>query len=556
MIIRIVRRCLLRSHYRNILHRQCCQKYHKSPYNVDIPNISITEYILKDINKYRKFTALINGITGQETTFDQLESEIISTATGFKNIGLQKNDVVCLYGTNRPEFAHVFCGVTANGAILTIANSQLTADELATQLCDTSTKFIVTTPDCVTKAINAKVKVPSIKEIIVIGYSEFHRNFSDLIETKTNQFPDVNINPDTDTALVPYSSGTTGLPKGVLLTHKNLVAELCQLRHPTIIPFVSGEEKSISCLPMVHIAGLMIGMLNPMSQGAATVVLPRFEAESYLKAIQNFRGTFSLIAPPLVNFLAKDPMVSKYDLSTLHTPYSGAAPLSKTLTEQMVHRLKLQGVRQGYGMSETSGAIFTDPVGCYKYGSIGKPVPNTISKLVDIETGETITKAFESGEIWACGPQITKGYLNNEEATRRSITEEGWIKTGDIAYYDDDGHYFVVDRLKDIIKYKGYQISPTYLESILLSHEAVLEAAVIGVPADVFGEVPKAYVVLKSHAEATEIQKYINERVSPYKKLRGGLEIVDEIPKLPSGKILRRKLPQTDNGKENLKINY
>ncbi|OWF49894.1 probable 4-coumarate--CoA ligase 1 [Mizuhopecten yessoensis] len=514
--------------------------FHQSPYLVDIPNCSVAEYVGKGFTKYGQLTALIDGKTGSKTTFADLEGQINKTTAGFQSIGLTKSDVVCLFGTNANEFVHTLCGVTSAGGILTIANSQLTSVELSHQLVETNTRYIVTTPDCASRARGAATLCPNIRETIVIGEAEGCRPFHTL-QTVRDLIKNVDVNPKEDIALMPYSSGTTGLPKGVQLTHHNLVSQLSQLRHHTILPFIAGSDVSINPLPMVHIAGMMIGLLNPLAQGACVVILPRFEPEPYLSAIETYMGTFSLIAPPLVNFFAKHPLVDKYDLSTLHTPYSGAATLSRSLTEQMVERLHITSIRQGYGMSETTGATHTDPRDGWKYGSIGKPVPNTQCKIVCLETGNPLG-ADEVGEIMCKGPQVMKGYLNNMAATRETITTDGWIKTGDIGYYDKDGHYFVVDRLKDIIKYKGYQISPTYLESILTSHPAVMESAIVGIPCDELGEVPRAYVVTRSHVTAQELIQHVNDQVSPFKRLRGGVEFVREIPKLPSGKILRRKI--------------
>ncbi|XP_033755252.1 probable 4-coumarate--CoA ligase 1 [Pecten maximus] len=516
--------------------------FHQSPYTVTIPDCSVSEYLLQGFTKYGNYTALIDGKTGNKTTFDDLEGQIARTTAGFQSIGLTKSEVVCLFGSNAVEFVHTLCGVTSAGGVLTIANSQLTSVELSHQLLETGTRYIVTTPDCAPRARGAATICPNIRDIIVIGEAEGCRSFSS-IQTVGEQVKSVAVDPREDIALMPYSSGTTGLPKGVQLTHHNLVSQLSQLRHKTILPFVAGSDVSINPLPMVHIAGMMIGLLNPLSQGACVVTLPRFEPEPYLSAIETYRGTFSLIAPPLVTFFAKHPLVDKYDLSSLQSPYSGAATLSRALTEQMAERLNITSIRQGYGMSETTGATHTDPIDGWKYGSIGKPVPNTQCKIVCLETGDSLG-AGEMGEIMCKGPQVMKGYLNNMTATNETITEDCWIKTGDIGYFDSDGHYFVVDRLKDIIKYKGYQISPTYLESILTSHPAVMEAAIVGIPCDEMGEVPRAYVVKKSSVSAEELIKLVNDQVSPFKRLRGGLEFVKEIPKLPSGKTLRRKMKE------------
>lgn len=515
--------------------------YHQSKYKVQIPESSITDYIFRGIEKHGKKRALIDGTTNRSMTFSQLQEEAIHVTNNLGSLGLKHGDVACLCGTNSPEFAHVFCGVTKLGAALTIANSQFTTGELLQQVKDTQSRMLFITEDCADKALQVqKLSKNQIKTVIVFGS---HNNCLPFSSLKTRA-PDVtlpDINPASDVALIPFSSGTTGLPKGVQLTHRNIVAQLAALSHPMFLPFEDGDS-SLSVLPMVHIAGLVVGLLNPLSQGATVVTLPRFQPKPFLSTMQKYKCTFSLIAPPVVNFLANDPLVDQYDLSHWTTPYSGAAPLGAELTMKMVTRLGLKGIRQGYGMSEASPATHTTPLDGWKYGSIGVPLPNTECKIVDTETG--CDKGVEQhGEIWVRGPQIMKGYLNNPKATSETITQDKWMKTGDIGYFDKDGHYFVVDRLKEIIKYKGYQIAPAYLESVLLSHESVKDAAVVGTPHGVDGHVPTAYVVC-SDTSVTEktLADFVNSQVAPYKHLRGGVHIVNELPRTPSGKILRRKL--------------
>ncbi|XP_060559847.1 uncharacterized protein LOC132719909 [Ruditapes philippinarum] len=514
--------------------------YHASKYKVDIPESSVTDYIFRRVGNHGHKVALIDGINDRGFTFDQLHEEVRHVTNSLGSLGLKHGDVACLCGTNVPEFAHVFCSVTSLGAALTIANSQLTPGEILQQVKDTNSHLLFTTEDCAEKALQVqKSSNNQIKNVIVFGSSTNCISFEDL----KKEGPEVDlpvIEPESDVALIPFSSGTTGLPKGVQLTHRNIVAELAALSHPLFLPF-NNDDSSLSALPMVHIAGLVIGMLNPLSQGATVVTLPRFQPEAFLSSLQKHRVSFSLIAPPVVNFLASDPLVDKFDLSHWTTPYSGAASLGAELTMKMVTRLNLKGIRQGYGMSEASPATHTTPLDGWKYGSIGVPLPNTECKIMDIESRRDLG-VDQQGEIMVRGPQIMKGYLNNPAATRETFTDDGWMRTGDIGYFDKDGHYFVVDRLKEIIKYKGYQISPVYLESILLSHQSVEDAAVVGIPHGVDGHLPTAFVVCNNKTPESTLADFVNSKVAPYKQLRGGVHIVKEIPRLPSGKILRRKL--------------
>lgn len=492
---------------------------------------------MKDFGKFSNKVALIDGISGKSLTYGELEYEVVKYAEYFQRLGIIKGDVVCICGSNAPQFAHIFLAATGIGAAVTIANGQLTSRELADQLNVSKAKFVFATEDTFNKCREA-VKTSNHGEG-VFEIDKMPSLLSNAIHDDRSHFLHNDVRDD-DVALMPFSSGTTGLPKGVELTHNNLTSQLSQIRHHTVIPLDSGDDRVITMLPMVHIAGLVIGLLNPLAQGATVVILPKFVPEEFLLAVQKYRGTFSLLAPPVVNFLANDPMVDKFDLSSLRDPYSGAATLGRELTEKMVQRLKSDGIRQGYGMSETSPVVMTDPPNYKQYGSIGHPIPATTVKLVDPTSGNDISTPGKEGEIWVKGPQVMKGYIGQSESTADVITKDGWFKTGDVGYYNTEGSYFVVDRIKDIIKYKGYQIAPAYLESILMSHPDVKEAAVIGEPVGVNGEVPKALVIPSSPVSEETLVNFVNEQVAPYRRLRGGVVFTDHIPKSPSGKILRR----------------
>jgi acyl-CoA synthetase (AMP-forming)/AMP-acid ligase II len=278
------------------------------------------------------------------------------------------------------------------------------------------------------------------------------------------------------------------------------------------------------------------------------VTLPRFDLEQVLEAVQRYRITFANVVPPLVLALAKHPVVEKYDLSSLHTVFSGAAPLGEPVAGAAASRLGCR-VIQGYGLTETSPVTHATRAAAenVRVAGIGPPVPSTEAKVVDVATGRELGPNQE-GEICVRGPQVMKGYLNRPEATAAMIDAEGWLHTGDVGYADEDGCFFVVDRVKELIKYKGLQIAPAELEAVLLAHPAVADAAVIPVPDEEAGEVPKAFVVLKGSATAEDIMGFLAERVAPYKKVRS-LEVTDQIPKSPSGKILRRMLVERERAR-------
>jgi acyl-CoA synthetase (AMP-forming)/AMP-acid ligase II len=342
---------------------------------------------------------------------------------------------------------------------------------------------------------------------------------------------------------LPYSSGTTGLPKGVMLTHHNLVSNILQ---SSIALDVGAEDTMLGVLPFFHIYGMVVIMNLGLHYGATIVTMPRFDLEQCLDAMQRHRISFANVVPPIVLALAKHPIVDNYDLSALRTVFSGAAPLGTEVAQAVATRLGCI-VKQGYGLTETSPVTHAVRLGSAQTAGIGPPLPNTESKVVDLATGEELGPDQE-GEICIRGPQVMKGYLNRAEATAAMIDAEGWLHTGDVGYADAHGDFFIVDRVKELIKYKGMQVAPAELEAVLLTHPAIADAAVIPLRDEEAGEVPKAFVVLKGELSADEICRYVAERVAPYKRLRS-IEFIDQIPKSPSGKILRRVLVARDRAK-------
>ncbi len=340
--------------------------------------------------------------------------------------------------------------------------------------------------------------------------------------------------------VLPYSSGTTGLPKGVMLTHYNLVSNILQA---ACVLRIDDTDTMLGMLPFFHIYGMVVIMNLALHRGATVVTMPRFEMEPFLDILQKYGVTFAPIVPPVVLALAKHPLVDNYTLPKLRVLFSGAAPLRANIAAAASARLGCSVV-QGYGLTETSPVTHGTRVGSYgtKPASIGPPVPNTEVRVVNVETGSDCGPT-EEGEIWVRGPQVMKGYLNQPEATAATIDGDGWLHTGDIGYADADGCFFIVDRLKELIKYKGMQIAPAELEAVLLGHPGIADAAVIPLPDDEAGQVPKAFVVPRGDITPAEIMAYVAERVAPYKKLRH-VEMIDQIPKSPSGKILRRVLVQ------------
>jgi acyl-CoA synthetase (AMP-forming)/AMP-acid ligase II len=327
-----------------------------------------------------------------------------------------------------------------------------------------------------------------------------------------------------------------------MLTHHNLVANVVQSASCLDV----GETDVLAgVLPFFHIYGMVVIMNQGLHLGATIVTMPRFDLEQFLETLQKYRVTFANVVPPIVLALAKQPVVDKYDLGSVRTLFSGAAPLSENVAAAAAARLGCR-VLQGYGLTETSPVTHATRASAAnpKLAGIGPPIPDTEARLVDTATGAELGPN-QQGEICVRGPQVMKGYLNRPEATAAMIDGEGWLHTGDIGYADEEGCFFVVDRVKELIKYKGLQIAPAELEAVLLAHPAVADAAVVPLPHEEAGEVPKAFVVLKGEATPEQILGFVAERVAPYKKVRC-LEVIDQIPKSPSGKILRRVLAQRE----------
>jgi acyl-CoA synthetase (AMP-forming)/AMP-acid ligase II len=512
----------------------------RSPFSdAEIPNVGVTEWILRGAAENGDKPALIDGSTGQTVSYARLWSDVRRAASGLHARGIHKGDVVAIFSTNRPEFAIVFHAILAIGGVVTTANPLSTASELGNQLRDARSRILITTPDLLTVAHEA-VTGTDITDIFVMGGADgSSASFSSLM-LDTGPMPVIPIDPKVDLAVLPYSSGTTGLPKGVMLTHYNLVAHDCVIDGDEVI---ATDDVLIAVLPFFHIYGMSVLMNAALSRGATIVTMPRFDMETFLRLIQEYRVTRAFLVPPIVLGLAKHPAVESYDLSSLGTIFCGAAPLDAELSRACSSRVGCV-VTQGYGMTETSPVTHLTPKGRAKDGSIGVCARSTESLIVDPETLRPLDRE-QIGELWIRGPQVMKGYLNRPEATASTIVDGGWIRTGDIAYADSDGYFYIVDRLKELIKYNAYSIAPAELEAHLLTHPSIVDAAVIGSPDAAAGELPKAFVVRRDSVSAAEIMSYVAERVAPQKRIRL-VEFIDEIPKSASGKILRRVLVEQE----------
>lgn len=508
--------------------------------DVAIPEIPLTQAVLRRAEELADKPALIDAATNRALTYGELSDAIRRMAAGLAARGFQKGDVFAIFSPNVIEYAVAFHGIATLGGTVTTINPLYTAEELKHQLKDAHATAVLTVPQLMETVVEA-CQGSAVREVFVFGDAPGATSFASLLESD-GVVPEIAINPREDIVALPYSSGTTGVAKGVMLTHYNMVANLYQIKDHDL---VSQKDTLIAVLPFFHIYGMNVIMNTGLFKGATIVVMQRFDLEQFLRAMQDFGVTRAHIVPPIMLALAKHPIVDNYDLSKLKLIMSGAAPLGENLTTTCGDRLDCV-IKQGYGMTESSPVthMCAEVREEIKYGSVGQCLPNTECKIVDLETGAELGPDQE-GELWIRGPQIMKGYLNRPDATAETVDSEGWLHTGDIGYADDEAHFYIVDRAKELIKYKGFQVAPAELEAILLTHPMIADAAVVPYPDEEAGEVPKAFVVLKGETTEQEIKDFVREQVAPYKKIRK-LEFIEQIPKSPSGKILRRVLVQRD----------
>lgn len=507
---------------------------------ITVPNLTLAQYVLKNAMTLGDAPALIDGPSGRTLSFKQVAGGSRLVASSLAKRGFGKGDVFAIWMPNIPEYAIPFLAVSMLGGINTTINSLYTPDEARYQLNDTGAQYLVTIPQFMERALPA-VQGTSVKEIFVMGEAEGATPFMTLMQSD-GQLPDVSIDPQNDLVVLPYSSGTSGRPKGVMLTHSNLIAQMEQV---TTTGVFLENDVVMGVLPFYHIYGMVLILLLSLAKGNQVVSVPRFDLEMFLGVMEKYGVTIAPLVPPIVLGLAKHPLVDKFNLSKLRAITSGAAPLGADLEMACGNRLNCL-VLQGYGMTEVSAASHINPgdPALVRHGSVGFTLSNMESKIVEPETGKDLGAGLP-GEICMRGPNRMVGYWNNPEATAATIDADGWLHSGDVGYVDEDGYLYVVDRVKELIKYNAYQVAPAELEAVLVTHPMIADCAVIPHPDPETGEVPKAFVVKRGEVTAEEIMAFVAERVAPFKKVRS-VEFVDAIPKSASGKILRRILVDKD----------
>jgi len=482
--------------------------------------------------------ALVDGPTGRTLSYRQLADGVERVAAGLAARGFGPGDVLAISSPNLPEYALALYGAMAAGGAVTGANPLLTADELAGQLAGSGAGVLVTVPPFLETARTAAARA-GVREVVVFGEADGATPFRELVD-HDHPPADVTIDPVCDLAVLPYSSGTTGLPKGVELTHANLVANARQTQ--AAIGFTP-DDVVVAVAPFFHAIGLNLILPCSLRAGATVVTMPRFDLAGFLEVVQGHRATSTVVAPPVILALASHPLVDRYDLSSLRFLGCGGAPLGADVEQRCADRLGCL-VTQGFGMTEGSATFAIAPLDAPRPGSVGRLLPGTEARIVDPERGTDLGPG-RTGELWLRGPQVMRGYRHNPEATAATVDRDGWLHTGDLCYVDADGYLFVVDRLKELIKYKGYQVAPAELEHLLTAHPAVADAAVVPRPDPEAGELPVAHVTLRGQATAEELQAWVAERVAPYKRLRA-VRFTDQVPRSPAGKLLRRVLVEAE----------
>ena len=513
----------------------------RSPYpDFTVPDVSFSDFLLASCREYGDAPAFVDGLSGRVVTFGQLAETAERFAAGLAVDGLGQGDVVAILCPNIPDYPAVFIGALHAGCRVTTINALFTPGEVRYQLADCGARLIVTVPELAGKAAEAAAGLP-VRDVVVVGDAPGATPLARMLDNgrgliEAGRWRQAAVDPQGDVAVILYSSGTTGRSKGVLLTHRNLVANVLQCQ--AALPSGAGDTV-IAVLPFSHVYGVVILMTFNIWRGTTVVCFARFDLGTFLSAVQDRRSRTLYVVPPIVLALAKQPLVGQFDLA-VERIICGASPLGDEVQQACSQRLGCL-IGQAWGMTEC-GLGSANPLDLpdqVRPGSAGPLVPGCQARFLDVTTGAELGPG-EQGELWLRGPNVMSGYLNCPDDTAATLVD-GWLRTGDIGYADPDGWIYVVDRAKELIKYKAFSVAPAELEALLVTHPAVLDAAVIPSPDADAGEVPKAFIVTRTDVDLTELESWVARQVAPYKRIRR-FELVAEIPRTPSGKILRRVL--------------
>ncbi|KAJ5783258.1 hypothetical protein N7457_005032 [Penicillium paradoxum] len=520
--------------------------------HTQVPSVDVWEFLFERPEKpFPDDHVIFKSPPSEVRTYDDLRSQAFSFGTNLKTKwGWQKGDVMLFFAPNHIDVPALYWGCQWAGGIVSPANPTYTIDELKYQLDDSGAKaLVVHAPLLHTAAAAAKRVGLPVAKILVVGDDSPTAGLQHVESMLANGESEVTrpkINAVTDSAFLVYSSGTTGRPKGAILTHINIVASLLLLQTIEAYHMDCKKDRILALLPTYHIFGMTCLVHLPVLMGIHTTIMEKFSVKSFLSNIQNESITHVYVAPPVVVYLAQDQAMTRERLTSLRMVTSGGAPLAPDLIRAVYDRLRIP-VRQGFGLTESTGVSHIQRWDQWDHvmGSNGPPLPETEVKFID-QQGNRIKEG--EGELCLRGPAIFPGYHNNDKATAQSFTADGWFKSGDLGFQDVEGNLFITDRLKDLIKFKGFQIPPAEIEGILHQHPLVRDVAVIGIFVKrIASEVPAGYVVFEDTSKTTEeiaeeLMAYMNKNLAPHKRLRGGIIPINEIPRSPSGKVLKRVL--------------
>ncbi|KAH7833953.1 hypothetical protein Vadar_011347 [Vaccinium darrowii] len=523
----------------------------KSPYApVRVPeNVTLPEFVLQGFELYADKVAFVESESGKEYTHGEVVSDTKRFAKALRSLGLRNGRVVVVLLPNVAEYAIVALGIMAAGGVFSGANPTGHASEIKNQVEAADAKLIVTNGPNYEKVKGLGVP------IIILGEQRVESAiyWAELLEAADRAGTGTNNEPiaQTDLCALPFSSGTTGTSKGVMLTHRNLISNLCSTLFD-VGPELIGKVTTLGLMPFFHIYGITGICCATLKNKGKVVVMGRYKIDTYLNALIDHEVTFAPIVPAIISDMVKNPAVDDFDLGKLklYAVMTAAAPLAPEVLSAFERKFPGVGVQEAYGMTEHSCITLThggDPEKgrrISKKNSVGFVLPNLEVKFIDPNTGRSLPKNTR-GEICVRSQCVMLGYYKNNEETAQTIDENGWLHTGDIGYIDDDGDVFIVDRIKELIKYKGFQVAPAHLENIILTHPSVADVAVIPFPDEEAGEIPAACVVMNANAKASEeeIMNYVGKNVANYERVRV-VQFVDAIPRSASGKILRRLLKE------------
>ncbi|KAM7281674.1 4-coumarate--CoA ligase 1-like [Ixodes scapularis] len=515
--------------------------------DVDIPDVHLGQYFRSICERFKDRTALIDGITDERWSYAQLLELSSRVAAGLQKLGFGPGQLAGLHCEVTPDIVFAFYGTILTGGSIVFAKSSLTERELTYQFGDSRPSLVFCDEANADKTKSACATISSVETLVIFGERENMVSFAMLKNTPLCELQSVPSGDPKQLLALIYSSGTTGFPKGVMLSSKNIVANACIISDPRHRS-LDGNDIVLGTAPLTHVSGLTMFNVS-IAVGACMVLLPGSEPSITLPAIDKYKATVMFQFPTYIQKLVKSPLLEKYDVSSVRILYCGGSSMPSVVVRAVRTKLNIKALRQGYGLTETCGTVSLTPFNSEDAESIGKPLAMTRMKVVDVNTGLKLGPC-EHGEIRVKGPTCVSGYLNNPEATAKLYDSEGFLHTGDIGYYTEEGMFYVVDRMKEMIKCMDQQVAPAELEDLLLKHEDVKEVAVAGVPHAEYGEAARAFVVLSnghsgSEALKTRLFKLVADQSAPHKHLHGGLEFVSSIPKSETGKNLRRALRDT-----------